>query len=665
MSLSDIVRASVTDGPLGPLLGALAARSFSGEIAVETAGKRYAIELRRGMVIAATSPLASDSALRVALTSHLVTPVHIAALTRALAAAGKRDEIDVVTEVAHLSTEQATTLRTRTITQRAARAFALDEGEITIRPLPPRGLGKHELEVEVAAVIFLGARMNLSEVRLANDLRRLGGRFALVEGGDPRLPRFGFGADGVAIAKLLCGAGATLAEVEATHREIDPRVAAATIYALVSCGAALSTAPSTARTTTETPPLVARTVTPVSAPRTVSEAFERTPTLPASARGPVPPRTRSDVIVPRTMTPRPGMREDVFVPRTLTPALPRTRSDAMTMREMPALVRAPTDLAVPLEGPAVPRTLTPPPGVTRARSASSPSIPRTMTPAPAAPRTVTPDGMTLRTPSSTSRPPPTRSSSPAIARTFTPRWTVESIADLEQTVASRLGMIDQGADYFSVLGLVFDAPGEAVRAAHAQLARQLQPDVLAQHATPALQVSGARLLEQITAAESVLTDPARRSAYVAALRRGGEPLVGIPRTRTEEERSPVDEAVHRALLAMRANQPEKAAVELARAIELEPTNIDHAVMLAWARFCAATDKGAVAAEIRKVLVGATRTSDKPQLPTFYLGRVERMLGRDKEALQLFHDTLDLDPANLEAAAEVRVLEARLAAARRR
>ncbi len=609
MSLSEIVRASVTDGPLGPLLGALAARSFSGEVAIETAGKRYVVELRRGMVIAASSPLASDSVVRVALTSHLVTPVHIAALTRALAAAGKRDEVEVVAEVAHLSAEQATTLRGRAITQRAARTFALDEGEITIRPLPPRGLGKHELEVEVAAVIYLGARLNLSEVRLANDLRRLGGRFALTDTADAMLTRFGFGAEGAAIARLLRGPGVTIAEVEATHREIDPRITAATVYALVSCGAALSTAPSTPRTTTDTPPIVARTATPVAAPRTVSEAFERTPTLPASARGPLPPRPRSDVIVPRTMTPPPGMREEVSVPRTLTPR---------------------------------------------------PSVPATVVP-----RTMTPDGMTLRTPASTSRPPPTRSSSPAIARTFTPRWTVESVTELEQTVASRLGMIEQGGDYFSVLGLVFDAPGEAVRAAHAQLARQLQPDVLAQHATPELQVSGARLLEQITAAESVLTDPARRGAYVAALRRGGEPLVGIPRTRTEEERSPVDEAVHRALLAMRANQPEKAAVELARAVELEPTNIDHAVMLAWARFCAATDKRSVAAEIRKVLLGATRTSDKPQLPTFYLGRVERMLGRDKEALQLFHDTLDLDPANLEAAAEVRVLEARLAAARRR
>ena len=583
---AEIVTARVTDGPWGPLLGALAGRSFTGEIAIDAAGKRYAIELRRGVVITASSPLASDSVVRVALTSHLITPVHIATVSRALASAGKRDEIDVVAEVAHLSAEQVSTLRTRAVTQRAARTFAVDDGAVTIKPAPPRSAG--EVEIEIAAVIFLGARMNLSETRLGNDLRRLGGKFALAPGADTLLPRFGFGAEGVAIANLIRGGdGLSLAELEAAHREIDPRVAAATIYALVSCGAAIATVPGR-----------------------------------ADAPVPQPPRARSEVIVPRTMTPP-------VVSRTMTP---------------PALQ------------PAVSRTMTPP--------AEPPVVSRTMTPPPVS-RTPTPDGMTLRTPTS---PPATgRASSPAISRTITPRWTAEALAELEEIVASRLAMIEQGADYFAVLGLVVDAPVEAVRAAYNGLSRRLQPEALAQHATPALAIAGARLREHVDNAHAVLTDPARRGAYVAALTRGGDAVLGTPRTRTrtEDERTPVDEAVHRGMLAMRANQPERAAVELARAVELDPGNVDHAVMLAWARFCAATDKGTAAVETRRVLLAASRSSDKPALATFYLGRVERMLGRDKEALQLFHDALDLDPANLEAAAEVRVLEARLAGGQRR
>ena len=543
VSSPDIVRARVTDGPWGPLLGALAARGFSGEVAIESEGKRYAIELRRGMVIGATSPLASDSIVRVALTGHLITSVHIATITRALAAAGTRDEVDVVAEVARLSAEQASTLRARAVTQRAARTFAVDAGDVTIRSGTPGAGRASDCAIDIAAVIFLGARLNLSEVRLGGDLRRLGARFALAAGADALLPRFGFGAEGVAVANVLRGAGTSLAELEASHREIDPRIAAATIYALLSCGAAIATEPG--RATSEAPPPPVPVPVPVPVPITE----------PSVARAPTLPRTRSDVMPPATF-------------RTPTRPLP--------------------------------------------------------------------------------------------PRTVTPRWTPEARAEIAAVVASRLALIDQGVDYFSVLGLALDAPVEAVTVAHATLARVLQPEALAQHGSPDLSRAGARLLEQITNAVSVLTNPARRAAYVAALSRGGDPLLRIPRTRTiEEERSPVDEALHRGLLALRADQPSRAAVELARACELEPGNVDHAVLLGWARFCAATDKASVALETRKLLLGASRQSERPQVALFYLGRVERMLGRDREALEYFRAALEHDPANLEASAEVRVLEARL------
>jgi hypothetical protein len=43
---------------------------------------------------------------------------------------------------------------------------------------------------------------------------------------------------------------------------------------------------------------------------------------------------------------------------------------------------------------------------------------------------------------------------------------------------------------------------------------------------------------------------------------------------------------------------------------------------------------------------------------FYLGRVERMLGRDAEAQRHFRDVLAASPGHVEAAAELRVLELR-------
>ena len=44
---------------------------------------------------------------------------------------------------------------------------------------------------------------------------------------------------------------------------------------------------------------------------------------------------------------------------------------------------------------------------------------------------------------------------------------------------------------------------------------------------------------------------------------------------------------------------------------------------------------------------------------FYLGRVERMLGREKQALGHFMEVLMIKPHHSEASSEVRILEQRL------
>jgi hypothetical protein len=82
-------------------------------------------------------------------------------------------------------------------------------------------------------------------------------------------------------------------------------------------------------------------------------------------------------------------------------------------------------------------------------------------------------------------------------------------------------------------------------------------------------------------------------------------------------------------------------------------------MLGWAQFCAATDKVKAAPEARKHLERATQRSQKPLAARFILGRVERMLGRDREALRHFQIVLEELPSHAEARAEVRVIEARL------
>ena len=131
----------------------------------------------------------------------------------------------------------------------------------------------------------------------------------------------------------------------------------------------------------------------------------------------------------------------------------------------------------------------------------------------------------------------------------------------------------------------------------------------------------------------------------------------VARTKTNPELAA--EAAERASRALASDKPEAAVVELKKACELVPNHVDYNALLGWALFCAADDKHAVATEARKLLEKAIYKSQQPGLARFYLGRVERILGRDKEALRHFHAVLDVEPNHRDASAEVRVIEARL------
>lgn len=103
---------------------------------------------------------------------------------------------------------------------------------------------------------------------------------------------------------------------------------------------------------------------------------------------------------------------------------------------------------------------------------------------------------------------------------------------------------------------------------------------------------------------------------------------------------------------------EKAVLELRAAARISG-DLDHIAVLAWAQFCLAPNKELAAKATKAALAKALYQSQTPEIAHFYLGRLERMLGRDREALEYFKTVVDLVPRHAEALAEIRVLEARL------
>jgi tetratricopeptide (TPR) repeat protein len=121
------------------------------------------------------------------------------------------------------------------------------------------------------------------------------------------------------------------------------------------------------------------------------------------------------------------------------------------------------------------------------------------------------------------------------------------------------------------------------------------------------------------------------------------------------------EAFQRGMALLREDSMiDRAIHAFGEATRFEPSNPDYIAMLAWAHFVQAPDKKAVADRTRKALAHAIHKSEKPELAHFYMGRVERILGRFQSALEHFNEVLDQFPRHEEAQAEVRLLRQSIA-----
>ncbi len=598
----------VTEPPWGATLARLWRDEVTGHLIVSSAGKTYTLVFDLGVIVDATSPLASDAVARIALTSHLIGPAAAPDINRRIAAAPDRDEVEVLGEAASLASDKVASLRARVVTQRAARTFSIDDGrfEVETKLAVPRGAS-----VDVRAVIYEGARRNLSEQRLAAAVRSWGGTIRLDASAD--LEPFGFGSEEAPVLAALRG-GSTLAALEVAHRDVDPRTVHALVYALVTTDVARA---------------------------------EQAATTARIARYSAPPPTRSITQ---------GGDGGYAIPRTQTnPALSRTetrlRDDVL---RAPAATRVPTPPQVPATAPRTSPPTTPPQVPATAPRTSPPTTPPQV---PAtAPRTstpTTPPDPRAKRPSKLSQPPPT------ISRTMTSRRA-------RALIETRIALMAQGADHFVLLGVSSDAPVEVVRTAYLSLTRQLHPQALADlgiAVTPDVQ----RLIAGIHAAYEVVADAGRRATYVRDLTHG--PGTGpVPATtriatpRLEPARSgPGADAFARGEAWLRRDEPGLAIGELQSACQLEPDNLDHRAMLAFARFCATQDKGAAAGEARAVLERMIEQTTTPTFARFLLGRVERMAGRDREALRVFEEVVLEQPHHADAHSEIRAIRARMSA----
>lgn len=342
--MAELVRGQISDRPWGLTFGQFGLREITGQLTVHASdGRDYRVAFEHGAIVGASSPQSADAASRIAMTSGLITSTQVATVAKQIAATPEIDEIALLASAARLQVEQIAALRRKVISQRAARTFSIEDGSFVVHdtttiPVAP------DAAVDVRAVILQGARMNLAELRLVTELRELGSHFTLGETAFEHAAWFGIEALELPILEALKG-GASLPEIEARHRDLDPRTVQAVVYALVAC-----------RECQVSTPMLTRPKTTSTEP--VSVSFTRKPTgehtIPTSVGGPA---------FARAATPSPISAPVVVV----TPAEQEFRG-AVGTNTKPR--KAYADDSTPLP----PRTAAPsdPPPITEKKSPSGP-----------------------------------------------------------------------------------------------------------------------------------------------------------------------------------------------------------------------------------------------------------------------------------------------------
>jgi hypothetical protein len=497
-----VVKGTVADRPWGATLAAIGLDGRTGQLELVGGDQRYQIAFVHGLVVGATSPLAVDSIARIALSNRLITALQAKTY-------GKIDDVDRFVDAVKLTAQQAIHLKRRVLIQRVARTFAIDTGDYSVdeRHTIPALLG---VEVDIRAAIYLGMRMNLSQQRLTRTMHKVGhSRFVLEPTAINDLSKFELGEEEQIVIDRLHD-GTSLAELEANHRELDPRMIEALLCTLAMCNAVTQHDLPSAPIAVGTSPPPPSSVIPSGLAKLGQNTMPRTPT-PREPFATRTPTLRDPLLTARAPTPR---EPTITPPWGVADHSPDVSAVPMLIRQDPDVSRptTPSRTVTQQAMVAAPRTTT-----KKRDNRTVPVATRELAEliAKSSPRAPTRGDLSRPEPRVRER----QMTDPFLEVQATkmrpPALDLEEIRELIEVGTI---LLERSVDHFSFLGLSFDAPTEEVRDAYLEFARYLRPEKLVELGLVGQEAEDANaVFAQVIIAYTVLTDPQRRREYVAML----------------------------------------------------------------------------------------------------------------------------------------------------
>lgn len=282
-------------------------------------------------------------------------------------------------------------------------------------------------------------------------------------------------------------------------------------------------------------------------------------------------------------------------------------------------------------------------------------------PEPAAAPAPTPAAVPAAPRAAAPAPTPTAVPAPPAAAPAPPPATARAheVTPAAALIAEKLKAIDGGADHFTMLGVTQDAVQADLQRAYFELAKTLHPDRL--RASRVEHPRADSIFAVINQAFAVLSDPAKRSEYIANLAAGSP----AERRKAEHEAEELalrlinaEVAYQRGEAALNGGNVDAALAAFTEAVELNPEEGEHHALFGWATWCASADKEAVGKQVRASLRKAITLSPKSVAAYFYRGQVARQSGQNETAEECFRKVLELQPTHRGADTELRLLESR-------
>lgn len=199
-------------------------------------------------------------------------------------------------------------------------------------------------------------------------------------------------------------------------------------------------------------------------------------------------------------------------------------------------------------------------------------------------------------------------------------------------------------DLFEVLGVPRTANAEEIKKGYLTSVKAFHPDrAPSNESRPAF----TKAFGRIELAKATLMDPARRQRYLDELTR--------PAASSASDRSAAEAGFEfaKAEAYLKTNDRARAEQHIRKAVSLAPNNADYAALLVSVQ--ATTDATpAKLAELAAELDRLVARSPDSERALFQRGQLRKRLGRTAEAMADFTRVAAINPANIDAARELRI-----------